>query len=705
MIKDDKVYIEEEAFTEFVHNNSGTQLVDENCSLLHRIDLFKVFEDSKFGTCIMIGGWCISTSGKPLKISVYQNFKPIKSCYCKIGRPDLYEIKVSNSELNEDGFNIAFPIHKLCMYKIQISDNEATVVYKYSYGKLMKLASDKINKNTDYMTWRKINAVNKKDLACQRTKKFKCNPKISIVVPLFKTNKKFLKKLIRSIEQQTYSNWELCLSEGSVDTSLQYYLKKICRHNERIKIIFSKEQLRIADNTNQAIDLITGDYVGFMDHDDELTPDALYECVRAINKKPNIDFIYTDEDKTDLRSKNFFEPHFKSDFNIDMLRSVNYFCHFVVVKKALLDKVGYLDNKYDGSQDYDFNFRCIEQANVIYHIPKVLYHWRSHSESTAEDPESKLYAFKAGERAIQAHLDRQNLPAKSEMTKWPGIYRVHYYLEDNPLVSIVIANKDHIEDLDKCINSIININNYQNFEIIIVENNSENADTFEYYDNIMDPRIKVFKWPHTGFNYPSINNYGIEKSLGDYVLLLNNDTEIINEDCISEMLSVCQRQDVGAVGAKLFYEDGTIQHAGVILGIGGVAAHTFVNEPHNSLGYFGRTVMMQDLSAVTAACMLVKRKVLDEVNYLDEKLAVAFNDIDLCMKIREKGYLIVYNPYAQLKHYESKSRGYEDSPEKLVRFKNESDYFKNKWQKTLFKCDPYYNPNLTLRETGFQLKS
>ena len=435
-----------------------------------------------------------------------------------------------------------------------------------------------------------------------------------------------------------------------------------------------------------------------MDHDDLLTPDALYECVKLINKTPDSDMIYTDEDKISMDGSDFFQPHFKSDFNIDMLRGTNYFCHFTTVRKDLYEKAGMLNGAFDGAQDYDFVLRCVEHAQHVMHIPKVLYHWRAHKDSTAENPESKLYAFGAGARAVQAHYDRIGIHAKVESTKYLGIYRSKYQVAEKPLISIIIPNKDHTDDLDKCIHSIEEKSTYKNIEYIIVENNSENKETFEYYDQLQkeNPKVKVVTWDKE-FNYSAINNYGVSFAQGDYYLFLNNDTEIINEDCLEELMGYCQRTDVGIVGARLFYEDGTIQHAGVIIGLQGVAGHAFAGQAHESPGYFGRAMIAHDLNAVTAACMLVKKEAFEAAGGFDPELAVAFNDIDFCLQIRKAGYLVVYNPYAELYHYESKSRGIEDSEKKVKTFHE-------KWFDILEKGDPYNNPNLTLTENNFDLR-
>ena len=401
----------------------------------------------------------------------------------------------------------------------------------------------------------------------------------------------------------------------------------------------------------------------------------------------------------------FFQPHFKPDFNLDLLCTVNYICHLFVAKRELVEKVGMLRSEFDGAQDYDFIFRCTEEAEKICHIPKILYHWRCHEDSTAENPESKQYAFEAGRRAIEAHYQRKGIHATVENGEFLGLYRTKYILDEKPLISIIIPNKDHIDDLDRCVQSILKKSSYPNLEFIIVENNSTEEKTFAYYEKLQKECSKAHVCYYKGnFNYSKINNFGVQYAKGEYLLLLNNDTEMINDDCIEELLGYCTRSDVGIVGARLYYEDDTIQHAGVVIGFGGIAGHCFVQQPRGNTGYCHRIICAQDYSAVTAACMMVKRSVFDEVGGLTEELAVAFNDIDFCMKVRQKGYLVVYNPYAELYHYESKSRGLEDTPEKLERFHKEIRTFETRWPEIMKNGDPYYNPNLSLETQDFSLK-
>ena len=377
------------------------------------------------------------------------------------------------------------------------------------------------------------------------------------------------------------------------------------------------------------------------------------------------------------------------------------------MKRQIQQQVGMLCEVYNGAQDYDFILRCTEKSRQIFHIPQILYHWRAHQDSTAENPESKLYAFEAGKRALEAHLKRCGEKSSVEMGEYLGLYRVKYILDKEPMVSILIPNKDHVEDLNRCIQSLYDVSNYTNFEIIVIENGSKEEKTFSYYKSISKKysEVKVISWKgEQGFNFSALNNFGVKYAKGEYLLFLNNDTQIINADSIREMVSIARRQDVGAVGAKLFYPDGTIQHAGVILGIGGIAGHAFREFAHNANGYFSRIICTQDYSAVTAACMMMSKRLFEKIGGFDEQLKVAFNDIDLCMQIRKEGKLVVYTPFAELYHYESKSRGLENTKEKVKRFNSEVDYFAKKWEKELEAGDPYYNPNLTLERHDFSLQ-
>lgn len=587
---------------------------------------------------------------------------------------------------------------------------QKTLRYWKNYGlkNTIKKVCQKLSGQRDYGNYEdflKKYGVKEEELARQRQEVFENGPCFSIAVPLYQTKEKYLREMIESVQAQTYTNWELCLADGSGrEHSLQPVVGEYIAKDKRIKYCLLDSNEGIAGNTNEALKMADGDFVVLTDHDDLLSPEALYQCAKAVQKEPQTDVIYSDEDKVDMSGKKFFEPHFKSDYNIDLLCTMNYICHLFVVRKDVMERAGLFESCYDGAQDHDFILRCTEKAEHIVHIPKVLYHWRCHAQSTSENPESKLYAFENGCKAVKAHYDRIGIPAEVEQGPFYGMYRTHYLWKEQPLVSILIPNKDHAADLKKCMDSIEEKSTYRNFEFIIVENNSTEEETFSYYKEIEkrdNVRVLYYK---EDFNYSRINNFGAKEANGEYVLLLNNDTEMIEPDSIKEMLDVCMRPDVGIVGAKLIFEDNTIQHAGVIIGFGGVAGHAFIGQDRDDNGYFSRIISVQDLSAVTAACLMVRRSVFNEVEGLNEEFKVAFNDIDFCLKVRKVGYLVVYNPYAQFYHYESKSRGLEDSADKVARFQQEIGLFGERWGELLENGDPYYNPNLTLDKADFSLK-
>lgn len=684
---------------------------------------------------LRLQGWAVST--EPVEMAVLDAQK--KRIKCNIERYKRLDVADLFDEYEIDpvcGFHIELrPIPKKKIY-VALRSGESKLMLSYrtdpvsakadkyvrlgrkgieyfKYHGLKPLAEktyDKLfnpaMKPVIYADWIKKHLPSERVLAKQRKDVFDPAPLFSIVVPLYKTPEDFLVQLVDSVKAQSYSNWELILSDGSgEDTPLTDVLARLESSDARIRVIRNNKQLRIAENTNAALLAANGDYIAFADHDDLLAPNALYENASAIRENPAAELLYSDEDKIGIGEK-YMQPNMKPDFDPDFLRSVNYICHLLVVKKSLIDKVGMLDPAYDGAQDYDFVLRCTEATENIIHIPKILYHWRFFEGSTAANPESKTYAFEAGRRAIEAHYRRLGLPATVEMGEYPGIYRTVYHWEGTPCVSILIPNKDHIDDLDKCLKSIDKGVRYPNLEIIIIENNSTEEETFLYYRDLAarDDRVKVVYY-EGGFNFSAINNFGAKEAKGEYLFLLNNDTEFISDDVIGEMLSFCRRDDVGAVGARLYYEDNTIQHAGVIVGWGGIAGHAFVNQNRGETGYQHRIICQQDLSAVTAACLMVKKSVYDEVGGLTEELAVAFNDIDFCMKIRRAGYLIVYDPFAELYHYESKSRGLDQgNPEKVARFQNEMAIFQKRWPEILRDGDPYYNPNLSMVTQDFSLK-
>lgn len=672
-----------------------------------------------------------------------------------------------------------------------LKENGLRALWKKGWHKIKGIEED-----YDYNEWYKKTCTTEEALGQQRkeAETMALRPKFSIVIPAFKTPEKFLRRMLKSIQDQTYGNFEVLVADATPYEGLHWQktdgklpkevLEEFHQKDARFRYELLKENLGISENTNAAIRMAEGDYIVLADHDDELAPDALYWCAKAVNDNPDVKVIYTDEDKIDFESAFRFEPHFKTDYNPDLLRSVNYICHLFVMERDLLESISETDDhgqkvyerkEYDGAQDYDLILRACEAADrltqkadgceekgkngetvaAVYaeptgpaeeallkearftssnicHIQKALYHWRSHQMSTAANPEAKLYAFEAGARAIYDHCKRVGLPIrKVEKGITYGFYHPIYETGD-PLISVIIPNKDHSKDLDKAIRSLAG-GNYKNLEFIVVENNSDQEETWKYYDAIQKefpmpevwsreaegesaaageaagkwrlekPAVRVVKWERE-FNYSAINNYGVGFAHGGYLLFLNNDIELIEPDSVREMLSYVQREDVGICGARLLYPDEVIQHAGVVVGFGGIAGSAFVGIHDKELTYMHRAKCIQDYSAVTAACLLSKRSVFDAVGGFSEDLAVAFNDIDYCMKVRALNKLVVYNPYAKFYHYESKSRGQEDTPEKVARFNSEIVTFAKHWPKILLHGDPYYNPALTFRKSNFVLK-
>lgn len=674
---------------------------------------------------IRIEGWVISTKGQEVAInsSVFSSIK--RNVRKSINKK--YEL----NDQYQSGFEITG--NPLLLRKITFNDGRERVIYRTNgdklfmlyikklYGKLKKSVKKRGVYRTARLTWYKLigkphlyvdsydqwlkeHRATEEELKAQRDHQWDYMPLISLVVPTYNTSYRYLKDLINSIEMQTYENWELCIADGNSNSKTKKALAEFSKANAKIHVKFLAKNYMISGNTNEAIKMAKGEFVGLLDHDDFIEPNALFEFVKLLNENPDLDFIYSDEDKANEKGTHFMIPHCKPDFSIDALRSFNYITHFVLIRRSLFDQVGLFDSKCDGAQDYDMFLRICDETNKIGHIPKILYHWRIAEKSTAKNISVKSYVLDAGKYALAKHLERNHLKGTVRDGLQPTIYKIDYEIVGMPLVSIIIPTKDHIDDLEKCVHSIKEKSTYQNYEIILIENNSTNKETFAYYDRLkQDEKITVVYWEHE-FNYSKINNYGAAVAKGEYLLFLNNDVEVITENWIEEMLMYAQRKDVGAVGVKLYYPDNTVQHAGVIVGLGGVAAHSHRLYPRDSVGYVGRLITVQNLSAVTAACLMVKKRIFNEVGGFTEKYQVTFNDVDFCLKIREKGYLNVMNPFAQLYHYESKSRGLDDTYEKNQRFLSEKLMFREDWHEILEKGDPFYNPNLTLSAEDFSLR-
>ena len=621
-----------------------------------------------------------------------------------------------------------------------------------------------IEEEYDYNEWQRRVRPTEEELERQREisrgNRFSDSPVFfSFVIPVYRPKEEFLRRLLDSILAQTYPHFEVCLADASDyqtfhkeigKKSPKEVLEEYSQRDHRIRFQVLEENEGISGNTNRAIRMAEGDFIVFSDHDDELAPNALYEVVTAIDAHPEAELLYSDEDKIDFASAYYFEPNFKPDYSPEFLTAVNYICHLLIAKRSLLESVAEVDEtgekcyerkEYDGAQDYDLILRLSEEAekiekeeglskeaekereealftsSTIVHIPKVLYHWRSHQLSTAQNPEAKLYAFAAGERAVFDHYKRIGRPIRNvERGITYGYYHPHFRIEeqgDLPLVSVIIPNKDHVKDLDQAIRSLFK-GSYPYLEVIVVENNSEEKETFSYYEEIQKEfparygdfkkkAVRVVHWERE-FNYSAINNFGVGFSHGDYLLFMNNDIEMLGEHSVEEMLQYVEDPEIGICGARLLYPDHLIQHGGVVMGFGGIAGASFIGLHETEQTYMHRAECIQNYSAVTAAVLLTKRKCFQEVGGFREELAVAFNDVDFCLKVRALGKRVVYTPYALFTHYESKSRGLEDNPEKVKRFNSEIVTLGKSWHMILRKGDPYYNPALTLRKANFALR-
>ncbi len=707
----------------------------------YSIDSYEV--DSKSNK-VMISGWAHSlTSQEPLEFFIVdQDANNQKIDLHRTSREDLVKFKIVEEEEKYSGFQIEFVKEDHQSYDLvmkssltqqtikldHIADlkkmnlkrlikaylNEFTIknlINAFSYLKkngikkfIQRIAKGPNATQMSYHEWFLIHRVTLEELEKQKNTKFEYEPLISIIVPTYNTPIKYLQEMIDSVINQSYANWELCIADGSQgNQKLENELEKYHQLDTRIKYTLLDQNYGIAKNTNAALELASGEYIGLFDHDDLLTPDALFEVVKSLQETKH-DIIYTDEDKINSHHTEYKDPNFKPDYSPDLFRSHNYITHFFIVKSSIIKGVGGFRSEFDGSQDYDVMFRCIEQSKSIYHIPKILYHWRMHSNSTAKNPESKMYCYDAGKKAIEEHYQRIGIKARVENKKQWGMYHTIYETTGNPLVSIVIPNKDQKEILERCIDSLYQKNKYQHFEIIIVENNSETKEIFEYYKDIQKQHDNIQVVMYEGeFNYSAINNFGVKYTKGDYILLLNNDTEVIVEDALSELLGCCMQENVGIVGAKLLYEDNTVQHGGVVIGFGGFAGHVYTGLHKDECGYMVRSQINCNYSAVTAACMMIKKQCFEEVNGLSEEFKVGLNDIDFCLKVRQLGYLVVYNAHSLWYHYESKSRGYEDTPEKRKRFEGEIALFQSKWKDILIQGDPYYNKNFVIELGPFML--
>ncbi len=555
---------------------------------------------------------------------------------------------------------------------------------------------------------------------------FKERHVFSILVPVYNTPEKFLREMIESVTNQTYSGWELCIADGSDDG--HSYVGEVIRqymdsdsavnpaHVSRIKYKKLTENLGISGNTNACAELANGDFIGLFDHDDLLHPSVLYRYMKEI-ESTGADFLYCDEATFKGSSiDNMITMHFKPDFAIDNLRSNNYICHFSVFRRELFEKAGRFRSEFDGSQDHDMILRLTAEAKNIRHVPGVFYYWRSHEGSTAADIKSKEYAIDAAKGAVASHLKACGFSDfEIESTKaFETIFRIRFALTARPKISIIIPNKDHASDLKRCTQSIIDRSSYEDYEIVIVENGSTEKETEELYAELDKAAfVKIVRYEYgkdESFNFSKLINLGAASASGDMLILLNNDTEVITRNWMENLLMYAQRPDVGAVGCKLYYEDNTIQHAGIVLGLGAhrTAGHTHYRLSRENLGYMGRLCYAQNVSAVTGACLMVKKADFERAGGFDESFAVALNDVDFCLKLRHLGLLNVFTPFSELFHYESLSRGDDtdgSDSKRAERYDAEAAHFREKWKEDLAKGDPYYNPNFSLDYSNYTLNA
>ncbi|WP_234744991.1 glycosyltransferase family 2 protein [Burkholderia sp. WTPI3] len=585
----------------------------------------------------------------------------------------------------------------------ELTPEDAFDVYEESFLVDSSAANyDEWIKNVECPSLPKLEEVSKIIDGLKRT------PIISVIVPTYNTDEKYLRECIESVFNQSYPYWELCVADdASPKEHVRQILDEYSRRDSRVKIIYRKINGHISEASNSALSIASGDYIALLDHDDLLAEHALLSVVQEINCKESVKIIYSDEDKINSLGMRF-DPHFKSDWNPDLFYSQNYVSHLGVYERSLLNKIGGFRRGVEGSQDYDLMLRCLPHiaSNQIIHISKILYHWRVLPGSTALSAGEKSYTEVAGIKALQDYFDEIGIDGiEVERGVIPNSYHVKWPIEElQPLVSLIIPTRDYRDVTEVAVRSILDKTTYRNFEIIIIDNDSVEPETLRFFHDIQrsSEKVRVVRYAHP-FNYSAINNFGVKHAAGQIVGLVNNDVEVISPDWLTEMVRHVMRKEIGCVGAKLLYSNGTIQHAGVILGIGGVAGHSHKYFPGDHAGYFGRLTLAQNLSAVTAACLLVRRDVYDEVEGLNEiDLTVAFNDVDFCLRVRESGYRNIWTPYATLFHHESISRGKEDRPEKVRRFNDEVQYMKERWGDAL-NLDPYYSRHLSRDHENFSI--
>ncbi len=684
---------------------------------------YRITSIQSTGASCVINGW--AASEKPIKINVFDQAEELVKCEVShFPKPDAAMEFRESEELYDCGFSVTVPVNGRKKMILQITDGEHSVkrafravdrnrlmlyikkadyylkrngwkkTCKRAVNELYELAGDTGN----YTKWRTKNLPSQKELERQRQDAGTFRPLIYVITP-YKDSAHFM-ETVRSVTDQTYNHWKWVLVCTPAEKPKLARQLHTCVPKGWVRLLVSDETAEIQQKITLAVDeMLAGmqkhTWMTFLSSSDTLEPDAFYRCVKMMEKEPDMDMCYTDEDQISDDGKVYSEPAFKSDFNIDLLRAVNYIGHLLLIRQDVVQKAGRWNPAYQSDASYDYALRAAETASHIGHLPRVACHVREKAGRTSD----------AGVRILNAHYARIGLPADAKPAGIPRIYRTAYHWKEQPLVSINIPNKDHIDDLDTCVQSVLSKCTYPNYEIVIIENNSVQESTFAYYEKLQeqDDRIRVIYWKEA-FNYSKITNFGVSQSDGEYILLLNNDTEVISPDFMEEMLGYCMRDDVGICGARLFYFDDTIQHAGVIVGLGGICGEGFQGFEKENGGYQNRIFCPQDYSAVTAACLMTKKSVFEQVGGMDADFQIAYNDIDYCLKVRRSGKLVVYNPFAMLHHYEYKSRGTENTAEKLARYNREVDLFTSRWADIISAGDPYYNPNLTRRYQDFSLR-
>ena len=559
----------------------------------------------------------------------------------------------------------------------------------------------------DYERWLQANALRRcdRDLIADVVAIMPRTPLVSVLVPVFETPEAYLRAALDSVLDQLYPHWELCIADDcSRGPDVARVLREYEQRDSRVKVAMRKTNGHISAASNSALALASGEFVALLDHDDLLTPDALFHVALLLNRHPDADFVYSDEDKIDDDGRRR-DPYFKPDWSPDSFLARMYTAHLGVYRRALVEAVGGFRAGFEGSQDYDLVLRLTERTDRIHHVPRVLYHWRAHGASTASAGAAKDYAFEAGRRALAEAIERRGEPGHVEQLPDPGSYRVRYEIREPGLVSIIVPTRDHGTDVERCLASVFALSTYRDFEVVLLDNGSADRvslRTFAKWE-AADSRVRVVRYD-VPFNFSRINNHAVSASRGRYLLFLNNDTEVLTPDWIEAMVEQAQRPSIGAVGAKLLYPDGAVQHAGVVTRIGGVAGHSHKYLDGEAHGYFNMLRTVNNYSAVTGACMMIRRDVFARVGGFDERLAIAFNDVDLCLRLREAGLYNVYLPHVVLYHHESKSRGQEDTPEKLARFVEEKLFMQERWN-TADVDDPHYSPHLTITSEDYAIRT